>query len=151
MAMASTGTVWNQRPDNPMVKTYRYLRIAMVVLVACLFASVVYEWHATGNGWECMQKSISAYYYTPAQAIFVATLFAIGACMVALKGNTETEDLLLNIAGSLAPVVALVPTPNKGTCMSILFPGGERSANVANNMTALFAIGMLALVITVVG
>jgi hypothetical protein len=129
------------------VKTYRYLRLGMVVLLAGLACAVVIEWGDTGR--RCFQTSISAYYYTPAQGIFVATLVAIGVCMVVIKGNTDGEDVLLNIGGMLAPVVAFVPTPNKGNCYSVEVNVGERGPNVANNMAALFLVGVIALVVTV--
>lgn len=92
--------------------SYRYLRLAMVVLVLTLGASLAGEiiW---GTGWL---GSISAYYYTPVHSIFVGMLVAIGVSLIALKGRDSIEDMFFNIAGVLAPVVALVPTtvPNEG-------------------------------------
>src|SRR5690349_9423078 len=58
----------------------------------------------------CFQQSISAYQYTPVRGFFVGVTFALGICLICLRGSTEIEDALLNIAGMLAPVVALVPT-----------------------------------------
>ena len=86
-------------PDPPMaaVKTYRYLRLAMIALVVGLFACVLYEHSKTRTG--CWQTSISAYYYTPVQGFLVAALVTIGVSLVALRGNTDWEDVLLNMAG----------------------------------------------------
>lgn len=126
------------------VKTWRYLRLSMIVLVLGLGAAVVFEWREVG--WDCMQTSISAYYYTPVRAFFVSSLLAIGVCMVAMKGNRETEDGLLNVAGMLAPVVGLVPTPGPGTCTSTPGTKQDPTANVVNNMSALFAVGLIAIV-----
>jgi hypothetical protein len=128
------------REQHP-IKTYRYLRIAMVSLVITLAAAVAHEMFEK-NG-DCFQTSISAYWYTPAQAIFVGTLIAIGVCMIALKGNTEWEDIFLNIAGMLAPVVALVPTPGSGKCATVLVDSAETRAAVENNITALFVVGVV--------
>ena len=128
------------------IKTYRYLRLAMVTLIAMLAASVAIEWWQAGR--DCFQTSISAYYYTPVQAIFVGMLISIGVCMVALKGNTEWEDILLNGGGMLAPVVALVPTPGKGKCRSVPVTFRDTPADIANNMGALFVAGGLGLAIT---
>ena len=128
------------------VKTYRYLRLAMVTLLLLLAAAVLIEWFHTDPG--CFQTSISAYYYTPAQAIFVGTLISVGVCMVVLKGSTEWEDILLNVGGMLAPVVALVPTPNKGRCFSVVGAQPDIPANVANNIPAIFVAGVVGLVIT---
>jgi hypothetical protein len=134
------------------VKTYRYLRIALVALVGAIGASVAVEWWKTGGTatGRCLQTSISAYYYTPAQAVFVSSVVAIGACLVVLKGNTAGEDILLNVAGMLAVVVAMVPTPNPGTCYSVRVNTGEKSANVANNLAALLILGLLCLLLATV-
>lgn len=128
------------------LKSYRYLRIAIIVLVAGLAASVVVEWLKTGP--ECLQVSISAYYYTPAQGMLVGTLVAIGVCLVVIKGNTEWEDALLNVAGMLAPVVAFVPTPYEENCYSAPVNASEQAANVDNTITALLVVAALALAVT---
>ncbi len=128
------------------IKTYRYLRLAMLILIAMLAASIGIEWWQAGR--DCFQHSLSGYYYTPAQAIFVSTLVAIGVCMVALKGNTEWEDILLNGGGMLAPVAGLVPIPDKGECRSVPVTFRDTPADIANNMGALFMAGGLALAIT---
>jgi hypothetical protein len=88
-------------------KTYRYLRLALVALVALIMTAVALEWGRT----HCLQTSISAYYYTPARSIFVGSLVAIGVALIAIRGRSDGEDALLNLAGMLAPVVAFVPTP----------------------------------------
>lgn len=127
-------------PGGYPIKTYRYLRMAMVAMIVLLGAAVVIEWSKTDP--HCLQTSISAYYYTPVRAIFVGALITIGVCMVVLKGNTETEDILLNVAGILAPGVALVPTPGQGRCHSVPVVLGDAGANVSNNMLALFVVGV---------
>ena len=129
------------------IKTYRYLRIGMASLVVCLLASVGYEHFK--NPQSCWQGSLSAYYYTPARPIFVAALFTIGVCMVVLLAYPPLHDVLLNVGGFLAVVVAVVPTPNKGSCMSVPFQAEERAANVANNMTAFFIGAAIAMIVTV--
>jgi hypothetical protein len=135
-------------PGGYPIKTYRYLRMAMVAMIVLLGAAVVIEWSKTDP--HCLQTSISAYYYTPVRAIFVGGLITIGVCMVVLKGNTETEDILLNVAGILAPAVALVPTPGQGQCHSVPVVLGDAAANVSNNMLALFVVGVPCLVLTAV-
>ncbi|GAA1125098.1 hypothetical protein GCM10009630_23730 [Kribbella jejuensis] len=130
------------------IKTYRYLRMAMVAMIVLLAVAVVIEWSKTEP--HCLQTSISAYYYTPVRAIFVGALITIGVCMVVLKGNTETEDILLNVAGILAPGVALVPTPRQGQCHSVPVVLGDAAANVSNNMLALFVVGVPCLLLAAV-
>jgi hypothetical protein len=119
------------------VSTYRYLRLSIVVMVLALFVSVIIErLHV-----DCWQGSISAYYYTPAHAIFVGALVAIGVSLIAIKGSTDLEDVLLNVAGLLAPIVAFVPTtPPSGGCPSTALISGDIKAYVDNNVLA-YAIG----------
>jgi len=98
------------------VKSYRYLRLSIVVVVLALMASVVIE----RSHVSCWQESISAYFYTPVQAVFVGALVAIGVSLIAIKGSTDREDVLLNLAGVLAPIVAFVPTsPPARSCSSV--------------------------------
>ena len=78
------------------IKTWRHLRLGMIALVIALAAAVSYE--IVRRGGDCVQTSISAYHYTHAQAIFVGSLIAIGACLICLRGSTEPEDNMLNLA-----------------------------------------------------
>jgi hypothetical protein len=135
-------------PALAAVKTWRYLRLAMVAMVVGLTVSVLYE-HALAPG-GCWQESISAYYYTPVQNFFVAALVTIGICLVVLKGSTEREDVLLNLAGMCAPVVGLVPTPDFDQCGSVVTDTTNRAVNIANNVTALLVAGGLALLLLAV-
>ena len=137
-------------PTSPVAvatATYRYLRLALVVLVVLLAAAVLIEWLQTGR--TCLQTSISAYYFTPVRPVLVGVLVAVGVCLVALKGADEREDVLLNVAGMLAPVVAFVPTPDVGECSSIPVVRGDTAAYVENNVGALFVAGALGVLITV--
>jgi len=126
--------------DDFVVRTYRYLRLAMVFLVALLAVAVLRE--GLTRDPACWETSISSFYYTPVRSVFVGVLVAVGVCLVALKGNTEREDVLLNLAGMLAFGVAFVPTPAGGLCRP------ERSGglaaihdDIANNVFALLAVG----------
>lgn len=136
-------------PPTNEVKTYRYLRLAMVALVVMLATAVAVEWASTPEP-RCLLTSISAYYYTPVNAVLVGTLVAIGVCMVTLKGSSETEDVLLNLGGMLAPVVAFVPVTGAGSCRSVEVPLRDADADIANNITALLVAGGLGLLATVV-
>jgi hypothetical protein len=100
--------------DTAAITTYRYLRIAMVMAVVVLAVSVAIERAQV----DCWQTSVSAYYYTPVRAIFVGVLLSIGLCLIVIKGSTVWEDATLNAAGMLAPIVAVVPTTDVGTCWS---------------------------------
>jgi hypothetical protein len=92
--------------DTAVLDTYRYLRGGMVVMIVMLGTAVLVERaHAT-----CWQTSISAYYFTSAHGVFIAALCVIGAMLIVYQGSSDTEDVLLNLAGILAFVVAMVPT-----------------------------------------
>ena len=155
--------------DDTLVKSYRYLRAAMVGVLLCLGAAVAYQSIRQSS----TLSSISAYYYTPAQAIFVGALVALGVCMIALEGTTRAEDVLLTIGGMLAPVVAIVPTSRGAdfraavqACREsggVAFPDqpltavdcpGVRAlveaaeANIDNNMVAVLVAGAAGLLVT---
>ncbi len=144
--MSSDGS-GTSAPVREASTTYRYLRLALVVLVVLLAAAVLIEWWHTGR--TCFQASISAYYYTPARPVLVGVLVGVGVCLVALKGADEREDVLLNVAGMLAPVVAFVPTPDIGTCSSVAVPSTDTVASVDNNVEALLVAGALGVLLTV--
>ncbi len=140
-----------ERVDAVVVKTTRYLRLSMVALVIGLAVAILYEYSKSrpigGDSEHCWQHSISAYYYTPVQLFFVGSLVAIGVSLIALKGSTELEDVFLNFAGILAPVVAFVPTPNIGRCGAILTDAKNRAENISNNVNALLAMAAFAFVV----
>jgi small-conductance mechanosensitive channel len=71
----------------------------------------------------------------------------MGVSLVALRGNTDWEDVLLNLAGVCAPVVAFVPYPRPGTCGSVLTDAKNRLANIDNNMLGLLVAGGLGLLV----
>lgn len=142
--------------DIAAVKTYRYLRISMVGAVVLLGVSILIE----RSNVDCWQTSVSAYYYTPVRVIFVGVMMAIGLCLIVIKGSTTWEDAMLNAAGMLAPIVAVVPTTDVGVCWS-QSPGplpvdddgnlaGWVMANADNNITALLITGIAGLLVAAV-
>src|SRR5947209_5754286 len=88
------------------VITYRYVRVALFVLIAGLVTVVLSEVVQTG----CARTSLSAYFYTPAGRVFSAVLVAIGALLICLKAEHPFEDFMMKVAGMAAPIVGLVPT-----------------------------------------
>lgn len=127
------------------VKSYLYLRVGVLSLALFLGASLVIELAFGDTGWL---GSISAYYYTPVRSVFVGSLVAMGVCLVAIKGrDARGEDLMLNLAGMCAPVVAMVPTPLQDAAC----PGGKEMCvpaayvpGVVNNVEALLVVGVVA-------
>ena len=165
------GAAAGQRQDSDtFAKSYRYLRMAMVGLLLCVAATVLYQSWRQGF----LLGSVSAYYYTPpALALFVGGLIGLGACMIALKGP-PVEDVFLNLGGVFAAVVAIVPawrdyeevvrkcrqgagpllTEKASTgqldCPTVQELAAATKANVENNLTALLVVGAIALLASLV-
>jgi hypothetical protein len=117
------------------LETYRYLRGGMPAMLVMLGAALLLERvHAT-----CWQTSISAYYFTSAHGVFIGALCAIGTLLIVYKGSSDTEDVLLNLAGILAFVVAFVPTSRPVLfCGDASLPDGAVSGQaIIRNVWAL--------------
>jgi hypothetical protein len=97
-----------------------------------------------GFGAPCWQGSISAYYFTAAHTVFVGSLCALGILLISYRGSKDSEDILLDLAGIMAFVVAMVPTtrPEK-ICGAALPEKLLVTAGITNNIWAL----MVALVV----
>jgi hypothetical protein len=134
------------RHSESTTKTYLYLRVGLVALAVFLTASLAIELSVGESEWL---GSISAYYYTPVRGVFVGTLTAMGVCLIAIKGRDRPrEDLMLNLAGMCAPVVALCPTPLEDAacgdatrCVPASYVPG-----VENGVGALLVVGALGVV-----
>ena len=126
-----------------LLRTYRYLRLAMVLLVVLLFIAVAMYINSDSGQ---MLQSISASYYTPVRAIFVSSLCAIGTCLIVYQGNTDVEDVLLNGSGFFAFIVGFVPTRPEQKCVASAIPRDVREA-ISNNVTALMAVAVIAFVV----
>lgn len=128
--------------------TYRYLRLAIILLTMLLGTSVGLQIIADGGA---VLPSVSAYYYTPARAVFVASLCAVGACMIIHRGRSDLEDVLLNFSGYLAFFVAFVPTARQQAAGedSAVVPSDFVDA-VINNTWAILIVGAVAFVVEVV-
>lgn len=150
-------------------QSYRYLRVVMVGLLLALAAAVFYQ----SGKQDSFLASVSAYYYTPAQAVFVGALIGLGVSMIALQGMSGAEDTFLNLGGIFAIVVAIVPT-GRGADFRTAVQACEKSggalltnrasptldcptvqalqeatrANVENNVAALLIVGGLALILS---
>jgi hypothetical protein len=149
-----------QDDPNYLLASYRYLRLAIPTVVVTLFVSIFLEKaHAT-----CWNGSVSAYYYSPVHSVFVGALAVIGVALFVIRGATLCEELLLNMAGLLAPVVAFIPTSwsdhdcpsnlvthSQMTSIDNLLSGNRFFAKFsANNLTALIIGGAVALVLVTI-
>lgn len=144
-----SGGIEMQSLSDPAVKTYGYLRLGVVGMAVALGVSLAIE-VATGES-NGMLGSISAYYYTPVRSIFVGVLVAVGLALIAIKGREGPEDVMLNLAGMLAPLVALVPTPISTTVYGLnpdkrSIPT-ELLPAVVNNVWAILTLAAVGLVV----
>jgi hypothetical protein len=143
------------------LRTYRFLRLTVIGVIAMLVISILLEIHRTD--W-CVKGAVSAYYYSPARSVFVGALCAIGLVLIALWGKTTVEDSLFNLAGLLAPVVAFVPAKDDGLCPAdpLSEPVGSRVDRarilatsqdaIANAMWSyLVVVGLFLAVLVVIG
>lgn len=124
-------------------KSYVYTRLAVLVVIAGLAVSIGLERWVRGVHLE----SISAYYFTPVHSLFVGALVALGAVMIALRSDDDLEDMLLNVAGALAPVVAFVPTARPTSMPTDAVVIVDADAFIRNNMIALLS-ALAAVVLT---
>jgi hypothetical protein len=99
-------------PDQILLLTYRFLRLGILAAVATLSVSLLAEIIRT----ECIRSSISAYFYSPSRTIFTGSLMAVGLCLIAIQGDEDWEEVSLNLAGMLAPMIAVLPTSVSTKC-----------------------------------
>ena len=147
MAVSPPGPL-SPASQNYAINTYRYVRLSIVVVVVTLLTSMLWERaHAT-----CWNGSLSAYYYTPVHAVFVAALAVIGVALVAVRGGTDWEEGFLNLSGFLAPVVAFVPTAYSARdCPSATSVAEVKGGFQSNNLIAYALGGVIALLVATVG
>lgn len=142
--------------DQAGVRTYRNLRLGLVLAVLALGGAILRERAKV----DCWQTSISGYYYTPVRGILVALFIASGFALIAIRGRTRAINVLLNAAGCAAVVTALVPSPSSSNCWSVApstAPIGADGttmnwidANIDLMLEAVLAAGLIALLATVI-
>jgi hypothetical protein len=151
--------VWEKDRAEPLdapemlKRTYRFLRLAMAMMAAAILIAMVIE-KLRAPGWE---ESISAYYYTAARPIFTGAMVAIGGFLISVKGRTTIEDISLNLAGMMAPLVPLIP-PNQAsqTTGSVISKVGfsvtERQHHelLVNSLTTVLVVAVVSFAIVYV-
>ncbi len=137
---ASVTTPTHPAHDVATLRTYRYLRLGMLAAVAALAYSLTKEYRQAHV--HCFLGSISGYYYTPVQPVFVGVMVAIGLALIAIKGRTWVEDACLSFAGMMAPVVALIPTTDdlNGVCRTQMLAIGHYRPAVSGSLFVPAAI-----------
>ena len=125
------------------IRTYRYVRVSVVAAVALLFIALFLQ--IVRDGWT-IEASISAYYYSPVRGVFVGALVGAAFSLVAIRGRRGGENALLDLAGMLLPLVAIVPTPVEATSDTRCHRGGkcipeEFLAGVEVGVAALLILG----------
>ena len=135
---------FEREPNANRLKTYRYLRVGMVLLMVMLAVSILVD-RVDGPAGE-FQTSISDYYYTPVQSVLVGSLVAVGACLIIMRAERDVEDIFLNLAGMFAPLVAFVPIDREGVTDGVL-SSESAAAFVDNNVKTLVITGVIAMVV----
>ena len=74
--------------------------LPLILLIGGLTATPPIEW----------KSAISDYYHTPLGYLFVSGMLAIGAFLVCYRAERDKEDLITDVAGGLAMLVALFPS-----------------------------------------
>jgi hypothetical protein len=103
---------------------------------------------------QCVQTSLSAFYYTTSHSVFVASLSAIGVTLIAYQGTVLAEEVLLDVSGVLAIIVALVPlTPSPANggnaahaCGLSLPTDADGTVGSVNNVSSLLVTGVVIVV-----
>jgi hypothetical protein len=141
--------------------SYRYVRLALVALLLLIVLAAVFEFVSTWHeGRACLRTSLSAYYWTPARAVFTGALLGSGVCLMALRSFPESEHIALVVAGAGAIIVALVPVPLERSgddCSSIAGREGPEALSsaflretVQNNTFAVLLIGTAVLAVAAI-
>lgn len=100
-----------------LLRTYRYLRLAIAAMVIVIFVAAALAVPEVG-----VLPSLSAYFYSPARTMFVGALIAASVCLFALSGH-GAQRALLDAAALVLPLVAIVP--------AAILPGSVPGTEVA--------------------
>jgi hypothetical protein len=141
----------DQALSEDTVMTYRYLRLGLVAAVVWLFISVV----ETAILTQCVQTSLSAFYYTTSHSVFVASLSVVGVLLIAYQGTILAEEVILDVSGVLAIIVALVPVtpspadvPNAARACGLSLPtDADGTVGSVNNVSSLLVAGVVIVVL----
>lgn len=127
---------------DPVLVAYRYLRLAIVASVVLLFAGVLVAITQVG-----VLRSISAYYYTSSRTVFVGAIFAGSMGLLAVRGRPGWENVLLNVAAMLLPLVPIIPTAIKPKYKPKTFPDfscGDAAKCIPKSLGQAVGNGLLA-------
>lgn len=83
--------------------------LPFVLVIGNAFLRAVLIGPTAWRGWD-LQRSMSAYYYTPMQNVFVGALCAIGAFLLSYKGFERKDAWAGTVAGLCAIGAGLFPT-----------------------------------------
>lgn len=144
------------------LKTHRYLRLSLVLIVFTLLLSValqsiVVSWEPLLFGWRPL-SSISHAFYTPARDVFVGTLMAASIALLALSGRSRSTTLL-DICAIFAPLIAIVPTgiadtravgeipcPTASECIPTEYVGGAKAGIAVYTVVVVVVVVTMAVI-----
>jgi hypothetical protein len=103
--------------DPALIDAYRYLQVTVGVIAVALPIVTVLGAHIYDGGE--LQGQISDYYYSRMGAYFVGSMCALGVIFRSYRRKASLQyrldNVLTNVAGLLAGVVALIPTSSVDT------------------------------------
>jgi hypothetical protein len=110
--MSSNSNQPNVSPDEALI-SYQQLRMFIGLLGLCL-SLLLFLTTFLLNDQSPFKVSISHYYYSFGHIIFVGTLCIMGGLFGTYKGKRKYENLVSNLCGILAVLVAVFPTKYEG-------------------------------------
>jgi hypothetical protein len=134
--------------------TYFGLRIGIAVVGIALPLVVWIVGYFYGH--LCLQRSISAYYHAVGPTghsmrdWFVGSLFVVGMFLYLYKGFSKLENNLLNVAGVLAVLVALVPMHWQSCVLVICGTTPATCKGASWSPHGVFAVGFFLCIVLVI-
>lgn len=126
--------------------SYKALRRAIGILGIALPVFLIIGNH--GN----IEKSISFFYYTKMSTVFTGVLIAFGLILFTYRGNSYggsklSENLLTNLGGLFALLVALIPTKSSAGDIYSLYSHNDFIRGWIHNGSAVLFIFFMGLIV----
>ncbi len=101
-----------------------------------------------------VEMSISYYYYTKMNTVFTGVLIAFGLILITYRGSSSTkglfsENMLTNLAGVCALLVALVPTRSEGLIETVVYAHDQVLRGWIHYVSAALFILLMGMVVLI--
>lgn len=133
--------------DPALIDAYRYLQVTVGVIAVALPIVTVLGAQIVDGGE--LKRTISDYYYSRMGAYFVGSMCVLGVIFRSYRRKASSQykldNVLTNVAGLLAVIVALVPTSTDGTPPAWSWSWISKSVHVTSAATLLLILAYLSL------